>query len=241
MRVKPYYERDGITIFHGDCREVLPTLERRAADLLVADPPYGVNFRSNRGKNFGPLAGDEDAAWVPAALDLALDVLRPNRHAYVFGPEDLLPERLAARTELIWDKCQHGSGNLASCWGPAHEPITFATFIPSKANRARGDGRGVARMRSGSVLRYPRPNSTGVKRHPTEKPIPLLRRIVESSSLLGEVVLDPTVGCGSTLIAAIAEGRRGIGIELDEGFVATAAERVDAALDAMRELAPALS
>jgi site-specific DNA-methyltransferase (adenine-specific) len=89
------------------------------------------------------------------------------------------------------------------------------------------------------VIRVPRPNAKQVKRHPTEKPVALLRRLIESSSLIGETVLDPFLGSGSTIVAAIAEGRKGIGIELEERYVETAVERCDKALDAMRDLAEA--
>lgn len=227
---EPFYERDGHVIFLGDCRDVLPALPKGSADLLVTDPPYGVGYQSGW-KDWGKIAGDDDASWVPDALDLALDVLRKHRHAYVFGPEALLPERLTARTTLIWDKGQPNMGRLDLPWAPSHEPINFSVFVPSKANRECGRGRGAARLRQASVLRFPRHNGSGATRHPTEKPVPLLRRLIESSSLVGEVVLDPFVGSGSTSVAAALEGRKSIGIELDERYAATAAERLDEALD----------
>lgn len=240
----PYYERDGLVIYLGDCREVLPSLERDSADLVVTDPPYGVNFQSNRrvaSEAFDRIAGDDDAGWVPAALAEACRVLRDYRHAYVFGPRELVGDPLTAKVELVWDKCLLGSGDLALPWAPAHEPVTFAVLSRSASGRKRGDGRGAARLRAGSILRYPRPNGAGVSRHPTEKPVALLRRLIESSSLPGETVLDPFVGSGSTLVAAVAEGRKGIGIELDERYAETAARRVDAALDALREFEKAVA
>jgi DNA modification methylase len=229
--VTPYYERDGIVLYLGDCREILPTLEKGAADLIVTDPPYGVEFQSNRGQNFDSIIGDDDATFVPAALALACRVLRPFRHVYCFGPSELVPEIVAHPVDLVWNKAQPGMGDLTLPYAPSHERITLGVYVPSKANRRDGYGRGAARMRQGSVLTYPRPNSRGVNRHPTEKPVGLLRRLIESSSLVGESVLDPFVGCGSTLVAAVAEGRTGVGIELDERYVIAAAERIDAALD----------
>lgn len=235
-RLIPYYERDGLVIYLGDCRDVLAELPREAADLLVTDPPYGMAYRSNYGGNFGSIAGDDDAAWVPDALRLAADALRNKRHAYIFGPRELVAaEPFRAATELVWDKGAMSMGDLSLPWAAAHEPITFAVLVRGSE---KGRGNLPARLRSGSVLKYGRPAAT---RHPTEKPVALLRRLIESSSLLGETVLDPFLGCGSTLVAAVAEGRRGVGIELDERYAETAAARVDAALDGATEFAKALA
>lgn len=238
----PFYERAGVVIYCGDGRDVLPHLERDSADLLVTDPPYGVDYRSNRGKNFDRIEGDDDAAWVaPVLADVCARILRQHRHAYVFGGTDLLPDQLTGRAELIWDKGQFGSGDLALPWGRAHEPLTFASNERSRANRERGAGNLAARLRSGSVLRYARPNGAGVTRHPNEKPVGLLRELIESSSQLDETVLDPMCGSGSTLVAAIAEGRKAVGIELDARYAMVAAERCDRALDAMAVLNRAIS
>lgn len=230
-----YHERDGIVIHLGDSREVLPTFERESFDIIVTDPPYGVNWQSNsRAVKFDRIAGDDGSLDVPGVLAHAGYALRRNRHAYVFGEFDLEFPLGTKGDGLVWDKMMMGGGDVSLVWGPSHERITFAVRAAdrNKANMAAG---GVpARLRQGTVLSYPRPNGGAVKRHPTEKPVPLLRRLIESSSLIGERVLDPFVGCGSTLVAAVAEGRRGVGIELDERYAATAAERVDAALDAAR-------
>jgi hypothetical protein len=81
-------------------------------------------------------------------------------------------------------------------------------------------------MRRGSVLTVERPNGAGVSRHPTEKPIRLLRELIESSSKIGESVLDCFVGSGSTLEAAHLEGRTAIGIEIEERYCEIAATRL---------------
>jgi site-specific DNA-methyltransferase (adenine-specific) len=83
-----------------------------------------------------------------------------------------------------------------------------------------------ARIRRGSVLRARRANADAVTNHPTEKPVSILREMIESSSCLDDVILDPFAGSGSTLVAARMEGRRGIGIELDERYCEIAARRL---------------
>lgn len=231
-----FYERDGIAIYHGDCREILPTFARESFDLIVTDPPYGVGWRSNsRAERFDPIIGDDGSLDVPAALTLAGHLLRRTRHAYIFGRFDLqFP--LGVKAELTWDKVRLGAGDTTSTWAPSSEPIMFATRAADRNARNIAAGAVPARLRQGTVLSYPRPNATAVRRHPTEKPVPLLRRLIESSSRYGERVLDPFLGCGSTLVAAIVEGRGGVGIEIDERYAQTAAERCDAAIDAYAAL-----
>jgi DNA modification methylase len=218
----PVYASERATVYCGDALDVLPILSKGSVDLLVTDPPYGVAYRSNYGGNFAAIAGDDDAAWVPEAIALAGVALRDKRHAYVFGPQVLAaPFRVA--TELIWDKGALSMGDLALPWATQHEPITFAVKVQSSE---KGRGNLPARLRAGSILRYPRPPAS---RHPTEKPVALLAELIESSSRQGDLVLDPCAGIGSTGVAAILRGRRTILVEIDADYARAAADRVRAA------------
>ena len=224
----PYYNEDGITIYHGDCREILPELDLAAADLLVTDPPYGVAWRSGKG-NHEMMAGDNGSLSLADWLPSALRALRRGRHAYIFGvrPAAISPDlNLCGLLELIWDKEIMGLGDLSLPWGPQHEPILFGVQEISRANRAKGYGMGAARLRKGSVLRVQNLRSGQTLRHPTEKPVGLLRILIESSSTFGEIVLDPFMGSGSTLEAARLEGRCAIGIEIEESYCEIVAERL---------------
>lgn len=225
--MKPYFKSGTATLYHGDCGDV-----SQACDLIVTDPPYGQEFISNRaGGQWGMLIGDDDAEGVESRLGIALKDLRRGRHVYIFsGRLDLSKLPLCGVTELIWDKAVIGMGDLSSPWGPQHEKIIFATYELSKANRDKGYGNLSARLRKGSVIRSLRPHSGAVKRHPTEKPVDILRQLIESSSVMGETVYDPFAGSGSTLVAAILEGRQAVGCEIDERYCETAARRVEEAL-----------
>ena len=223
----PYYDDGTCVIYHGDCREILPTLE--VADLMITDPPYGVGWQSSRGSH-DLIAGDDGSLPLEAWLDLALRKTRRGRHVYIFGfrPSDI-PEGMpmCGFAELVWDKGVMGLGDITSPWGPSHEPILFGVQEISKANRAKNYGVTAARLRKASVLRFQRPHSAQTLRHPTEKPVDLLRVLIESSSTFGETVLDPFAGSGSTLEAARLEGRKAVGIELDERYCEAAAKRLD--------------
>lgn len=242
--IRPYYDDGTCVIYHGDALEVIPALIPGSADLLVTDPPYGVGFISNfRGRPLAGIVGDDGTLDVPAVLGAALRVLRDNRHVYVFGRFDLTGLPLGASSELVWDKGgQMGMGDLTLPWGPAHEVISFAVKATRPAQRARGQGSLSARLRKGSIIRVPRRSAGQMEdhtvRHPTEKPVGLLRQLIESSSVLDEIVFDPFMGSGSTLVAAAVEGRRAVGIEIEERHCEMAAKRL-MALQAWQEEYPA--
>ncbi len=226
--MEPYYQDNLSTLYLADAREVLPLLGRESVDLVITDPPYGVAQRSNtRSVRFDLIAGDATRA---EAVDLLAActpdlyrVLRRSRHAYTFGLP-LVHELFASKAELIWDKGIMGSGDLSSPWGPEHENIFFQARAADRANKSNGTL--AARMRQGSVISVRRLNALQVRNHPTEKPVALMRQLIESSSLLGDLVLDPFAGSGSTLVAAVVSGRRAVGVEVVEKYAEATAKRL---------------
>jgi DNA modification methylase len=144
---------------------------------------------------------------------------------YVFGPADLLEGlKVAPPVELVWDKGTMSGGDLTAPFGPAHERISFAVSKHRHPGQIGQDAL-PARIRKGSVLQFTRPTGLQV-RHPTEKPVALLRELVESSSRAGELVLDPFAGVGSTGVAAILSGRRTLLVEFDDHYARVAVDRV---------------
>lgn len=234
------------TVVWGDCRDPAVIAQVPAGyGLLCTDPPYGVNYRSQYSRNFPALAGDQGGFDWPAVLaewvgPIGTDNRGPNarglannRHVYVFGyrPDQLTTVmRLGATTDIVWDKAKTGMGNLELPWGPAHEIITFGVHSKYTSGREKyGKGRLPARLRQGTVIRVPRPNATGVTRHPTEKPVSLMAQLIESSTVRGDLVVDPCAGSGSTGVAAVLEGRRAFLVEYDRGYADLCVDRVRAA------------
>ena len=225
--MQPYYDADGITIYHGDCRDVLPFV---CADVLVTDPPYGINYSSSMTGHHGGTAlpgivGDADTALRDTVLAQWGD-----RPALVFG--SWKRARVECRMILIWDKGDHvGMGDLSLPWKPNTEEVYVM-------------GDGFTGHRSGSVLRYPAPvtwNSTRSGRvHPHEKPEALMLALL--SKCPPGVVLDPFLGSGTTLSAAKRLGRTAIGIEVEERYCEMAANRLaQGVLDLSAATSPATS
>lgn len=216
--IKPFYQDSFVTLYCGDCREILPRVDF-TADVLVTDPPYGQDWQSGkRIVKLDKLEGDQDTRSAVEGIAAALKKMRRGRHTYIFGQFQFEGLPLCESAELIWDKEIMNGGNLEIPWGKEHEYIQFAVCEISKANIAKGYGRLAARLRRGSVLRVQRLQSGAVTKHPTEKPVRLLRELIESSSCIGELVFDPFSGSGSTLVAARIEGRRSVGIEIKQSF-----------------------
>lgn len=222
-----FYQNELVSLHCGHCADVIEALE--PYDLLLTDPPYGQDYQSNRRKAaFAVIANDKpaDMAGVLEDLGQALKKLRRGRHAYIFGRPDVSALPVCGITEIIWDKNQIGMGDLTLPWASAFEPITFCVYELSAANRKKGFGNLAARMRRGNILKVQRIQGGAVTRHPTEKPVLLLRQLIESSSVIGEMVFDPFAGVGSTLVAAYLEGRRAIGVEIEEKYCKIAKERM---------------
>jgi 16S rRNA G966 N2-methylase RsmD len=228
---EPLYASDRAAVYCGDARDILAGLDKESADLVVVDPPYGVEFQSGmRAERFAMLDGDgaHERGGIREILEHSVRLVGQRRHLYVFGPVDVLDGlKVYEPVEIVWDKLKPGMGDLSARWAPAHERITFAVSAHRHAGRAGRDSL-AARMRKGTILRFG--NRTGrTVRHPTEKPVALLAELIESSSRQGDLVLDPCAGIGSTGVAAILRGRRTILVEIDADYARAAADRVKAA------------
>ncbi|RIH58405.1 site-specific DNA-methyltransferase [Streptomyces sp. SHP22-7] len=231
------HQTNRATILWGDCHD--PNLIAQVPDgygLLCTDPPYGIGHRSNWAGR-PTIAGDDGSIdWLSVLGEWAAPNgshtrgLANSRHVYIFGydHQDVAkPLRCGATTGLIWDKALMSQGDLAATWSTTHEPIAFGIHRKRPSDRATGRGQLAARFRKGSVLRYQRPN--GNTRHPHEKPVPLLADLIESSTIRGDLVVDPCAGSGTTGVAAVLEGRRCFLVEYKREFAELCVQRVQAA------------
>lgn len=198
--MKPYYDHAGITIYHGDCVDILPQI---SGDVVVCDPPYGV------GLDYGNFKDDEsylDSLVLPAILycigRFRSVVLTPgNKHMWKYPkPNDFGVWFNPAGTGFgPWGFL---TSHAILYYGKDPKPRTSATSVTGLNDRSSADG------------------------HPCAKPRPFMGWLVNKASLESDLVIDPFMGSGTTLTACKDTGRRAIGIEIEERYCEIAAKRL---------------
>ena len=213
MSLTPYYDDgNGIVIYHGDCREILPTLG--TFDLLLTDPPYGIDaekFRASLPNTMGDnrveaIAGDSDveaARWIMTQISDA-------QNAVVWGANNF-PELLPHKGRwLCWDK------RITE----AADRMLGSAFELAWTNKRSGFDK-MYRVLHGGVV-----NADGGKRfHPTQKPILLFRKVIEDNPNV-QTIIDPFAGSCTTAVAAKLEGRKATCIEINEKYCEIGANRL---------------
>lgn len=245
--MRPYFEQAGIRIYHGDCREVLPTLNLADVGCVVADPPYGeTSLEWDRWPDDWP----EHLAACPSLPESASLWCFGSLRMMMERSEELLYRWFLAQ-DLVWEK-HNGSGSAADRFRRVHElaahfyrgawanvwnqPVVTmdatARAVRRKGRPAHwgeigassyesGDG-GPRLMRSVIAVR----SEHGRAEHPTQKPIGIVEPLLRASLGPYRLVLEPFMGSGTALVVAKSMGRGGIGIDVDERWCEVAARRV---------------
>lgn len=202
---------DGVEVWLGDCREVLPLVGE--VDAVVTDPPYGIAHSSNHGASWQgtQIANDADTSIRDAVLDALPNVI-------AFGTWKTSPiDR--AKCALVWDKGPaSGMGDLRIPWKGSWELIYIRGDI-WKGSRDEGVLRGHIQVTWESQGRY----------HPHQKPVSLIAALLEKAPR-GSLIFDPFMGSGTTGVAALKMGCRFVGIELDPRYFDIACRRISDAL-----------
>lgn len=214
--MKPYYQDEQVTLYHGDCLEIDAWL---GADVLVTDPPYGISHKQRFGSATKPrqqqyaynvVSGDHN----PALRDDCISMWGDLKPAIVFGSWRVpRPDRVHAM--LIWHKAGAMPGQGKSAFMTAHEEI----YAIGKGWRPSSPP-----LMSVVTTHEFRPLQARTVGHPTPKPVSLLELLIDRCP--DGTIADPFAGSGSTLVAARNLGRRAIGVELEERYCEIIAKRL---------------
>ena len=199
----PYYDEGGITIYHADCRDILPHLPK--VDLVLTDPPYGIDAGNTTFGNADHYQkGDWDKTTRPAEI---FESLKKCRLAVVFGGNYYaLPP---SPCWLVWDKQTAGITTFADA------ELAWTNFP--------GAVRLVRHLWSGPYQKHKE-----ARYHPTQKPVGVVSWCIVQADKHEQIetILDPFMGSGTTLLAAKDLGRKAIGIEIEEKYCEIAVRRL---------------
>lgn len=211
-------------IILGDCLEVMKGIPDKSIDMVLSDPPYLMNYQSNsRKEKFDHIINDRDSgSLISNYIKECHRIMKDDTAIYLFcswHKVDLFKQEVEKHFKIknliVWNKNNHGSGDLKGAYAPKHELIIYAH-----------KGRSLFReKRIPDVIDFPKISGNKLV-HPTEKPVGMLEIFIKNSSDNGALIFDGFAGSGTTAISALRTGRVFIGIEQDENYHKIATERV---------------
>lgn len=241
--MKPYYENAGITIYHGDCREVLPSLGR--SQCAVVDPPYGETSLEWDSWQRGFMDYvDADSMWVFGSLRM-----------FMLRSKEFASAKWSFSQEIVWEK--HNGSNFHAdrfrrihelaalfyqgAWEGIYKCPQFTNDATARAVRRKGRPPHTGNIEATPYVSFdggPRLQRSviqvrschGHAQHPTQKPLGIVEPLVLYSCPPGGMVVDPFMGSGTVLVAAKIANRSSVGIEIKEEYCEIAAKRLEETL-----------
>jgi DNA modification methylase len=211
--IEKVYENN-TNIYNGDCIEYIKTIKDKSIDCLITDPPYGVDIQfgaydnqlSRKIENDGKI---EDALVLLDEMLINVKTkLKDDAHIYIFCNWKIYPQfneiiskHFQIKNLIIWDKLFMGMGDLKGNYSSSYEMIVFAG----------GNREFLTRPKNIIQCRF-----SDERFHNTQKPVELIKQLIENSTNVNETVFDPFLGSGSTVVAAKEMKRNFIGCEIDE-------------------------
>ena len=199
----PYYQDKSCTLYHADCRDILPLLPK--VDLVLTDPPYGIGYNRNqkhKGIVVNPTVLGDDRPFDPTCLMRFERLILWGANCYA----SRLPD---CKTWLAWHKTltsnvKGQTSDMELAWANCIGRNRLFRYLWAGCYRA---------------------GETGDYFHPTQKPIALMKWCIELAPK-SNLILDPFCGSGTTLVAAKQLGRKSIGVEIEEKYCEISAQRL---------------
>lgn len=208
-------------VFNEDCLIGIKRINDKSIDLVLTDIPYGMDFQSSRRKEKHlKIQNDIDVNWFPHWIKEIDRVTKDDAHLYIFCSHhkiDFFKSEIEkyrkVKNIIIWEKNNHGSGDLLGDYAPKYEMVLFC----SNGNKKLNGGR------DANIIKA---NRTQNNLHPTEKPVNLMEYFISKSSTQHDLVLDTFAGSGSTLVACKNTNRNFIGFEIETLYIDTINKRL---------------
>ena len=213
-------------IYCGDCLNYMKKIPSESINLIVTDPPYLINYQSSRRikkEKFEKIKNDVNSQQLICDyFEECNRILKNNTAIYCFCSwhhidffKQEFEKHFKLKNIIVWNKNNHGSGDLKGAYAPKHELILFGH-----------KGRTLLReKRISDVIECEKINSSNLT-HPTEKPTKLIEIFIKQSSDIDDIIFDGFMGSGSTGVACINTNRKFIGCELDENYFKIAEQRL---------------
>ncbi|WII94722.1 site-specific DNA-methyltransferase [Moraxella haemolytica] len=213
-----------IDLHQGDCLDILKQIPDGSVDMVLTDPPYGINYQSShryKVKKFDKILNDETPftqfiAHLPRLLSkdgCGMIFTRWDKQQIFI--DELKSLGINPKNIIIWDKVAHGMGDLKRAFGSRYESIIFYCNHGFRFNGKRPT----------DIVRFNRIGGSLI--HPNQKPIELLQYLIEKYTRPNATILDCFMGSGSTGVACVGTGRNFIGIELDDHYFSVAKNRIN--------------
>jgi site-specific DNA-methyltransferase (adenine-specific) len=221
--MKPYYKNELTTTYNGDCLEYLNSIEENKFDAIITDPPYLIDYKTNRrqydNKFNDVIKNDNKVEHLPIIKEfIRLSYLKLKDDSVLamfcsFDNVDIFKQQAElngfnVKNIVIWDKGNHTAGDLQAQFGKQYEMIVIAH---------KGRCKFKNNYRFSDIWRIPRLNSDK-QVHQNQKPEPLMQRLIEVFTKKDDLILDGFAGSFTTCISAEQLGRKSIGIELEQKY-----------------------
>lgn len=222
-------------LLQGDCFELIRKIHPQSIDLILTDIPFNISKENNfqtmkdrKGRN-GIDFGDWDKQFDENKLSNLIPLLNTNGSIVIFHAFEqftkiceIFKDEMDLKDRLIWQKTNPMPRNRDRRY--INNIEMFSWFVKKKSKWTFNR---ISDKYDGCVFTYPSESGGGFKRyHPCQKNVDLIENLVQRHTNIGDLILDPFMGSGTTGVAALKSGRNFIGIELDENYYKIAEERI---------------